>query len=282
MPSEKTPSKELINEAVFRKMAEEMVVKQGDYIFKQGQEDPHFYIIAEGEIAISIRDQGGQEKDIAFVHPGELLGEGVLSGKTLKPASARALTDVRCLRLSYDHFKALTESEPDTAIHFLLEVLNLVNRRLNRTNIRLMALAEISQTIQRHRDDLHGMAKSLLRQLLHLLEADDAILVLKNPFTDDYRTIASTRDDLTEKTLKDFGLLAPGYMTDSRGHWLILNLKGFGAIALVRAAEKTPFEQDHMRLGQLVAEQAAGAIDEASRRAAEKAKTILHQKRYVL
>ena len=51
---------------------------------------------------------------------------------------------------------------------------------------------------------------------------------------------------------------------------------------LQREAQDKHYEDEHLRLMVLIAEQAANTIESASRRAADKARNILHQKKIVL
>ncbi len=69
-------------------------------------------------------------------------------------------------------------------------------------------------------------------------------------------------------------------ISDDKGHYLIANLKELGAVAIRRDTGHTPFESDQLRLLILIAEQAAYVIKDASEKASEKARELLHQKRF--
>lgn len=280
MPNNHQKTQAILALPGLHQVAEEKNFRQGEFIFKEGTDDPHFYLVEEGEIEILLRESTGNEKVIAYVKAGELLGEGTLSGKTLKPASARAATAVKLLALSYDNFQKLAKDVPQDAIQFLLNVLGIVNGRLSRTNVKLLALFELSAMMSAYRDDLKGMCNRLLQQLLTLMGAKDGALLLKNPFSSHFRTMASTSATLNEDTLKDFDFSKSYAMSDKRGYFLIANLQESGVLVFIRPDK--PFEYDQVKLVSLIADQAARIIEETSRRAEEKAKNILHQKRYVL
>ncbi|PIZ74532.1 hypothetical protein COY07_00430 [Candidatus Peregrinibacteria bacterium CG_4_10_14_0_2_um_filter_43_11] len=265
-----------------RHLAEEKTLKQGDYVFKEGQEDDHFYVILEGEIEISVKTSEGNEKVIAYVKPGELLGEGTLSGKTLKPASARAFSEVRLLALSYDNFTKMIAEDAPGSVEFLLKVLGMVNNRLHQTNLKMLAIFEISRMMTVYRDDLVGLCKTLIRQLIALTQSSEGIVLIKNSFSQTYRTIYSTTPLLSENLINDLDIEKPQYFTGKNGHLLVMNLKQSGVIILSRPISDEPFEDGQLRLVQMIAEQAAGIIDDASRRAIEKARTVLHQQKVVL
>ncbi len=262
--------------------AEEKRYAPGEYVFQQGQEDPHFYLVVEGEIEIRIKNSDAQEKVIAHVRAGELLGEGALSGKTLKPASARAVTPLRVFALSYEKFQELSEHDPASARAFLLQVLGIVNERLKRSNVKLLALFDTIQMIHQYGDDLNRMASAVLAHLKNLVGAEEGMLALKNPFNHEFRVLAATTPKLEESLLKKTNSVASQSFSDDRGHFLLVPLKSVGALMLWRSLKKNDFDYDHKRLVELVADQAASSIADASHRAEEKAKNILHQKRVIL
>lgn len=271
----------LKNEALL-KVAEEKTFREGETVFRQGEEDAHFYIVVKGVIEIVIRGADGTEKTVAYVHEGELLGEGTLFGKTHKPVTARALKELKLLSLSTENFDQFRRHDPESAHRFLLQIIDLLNHRINRSNIRMMALFEMSDMMRRNHGDLAAIARAFIGQLVGLTEAGQGLLILKNPFTEKYRTVYSTDETLDENTLLHRGVSEPHCGTDENGHFLVVNLRDFGAVGLTRGKEDAPFADKDLRLVQLIARQAASAIEDASREASEKAKTILHQKRYVL
>ncbi|GEM_PF-4665151 len=282
MPNASAFSQGLLSTPGLLAFAVEKRYASGDYIFQQGQEDPHFYLVMDGEIEIGLRTAEGEEKIIAHVSAGELLGEGVLSGKTLKPASARVVTPVQVLALSHENFIKWSKSDPAGAIEFLLSVLKIVNQRLNKGNVKLIALYETSESLRRHREDLNSLCSSLLGQLLALVEAGEGAVMLKNPFNQEWRTACVKGPSLVAKALATLDLTHSHCFTRDDGHWLIVSLKSFGALALFRRLTEKPFDLDQLRLATLVGEQVASTIEDTSHQAEEKARNILHQKRYVL
>lgn len=261
-------------------LAEEKKFAAGDVIFEEGGADENFYIILRGSIEISKKTTDGQSKAIAQIGVGEFLGEGALSGVTIKPATATAIEDATLLTLSHDHFEKLATENPKDAIAFLISVLEAVNTRLGKTNTKLLALFEMNQIMNMHRDDLNILAKELVEKLSAILEAKEGILLVKNPFAKTYRSIFTSSKELEEYVVNNFDVEKAQMISDDRGHFLIANLKELGAIIIRRDADHTPFESDQLRLLILIAEQAAYVIKEASEKASEKARELLHQKRF--
>lgn len=263
-------------------IANDVRFSANEYILEEGKENQNFYILMRGEVEIIKKTASGQDKVIAHLKSGEFFGEGSLSGHLIKPASARAITDVQLMAVSYEDFDNLIKSDSATGVEFLQAVLGAVNDRLNYTNIKLLALYEVNKLMSIYRDDLNNLGKALVEKLLIITESKDGVILLRNPFSDDYRVVFSTSGDINEKTFegkseKELTIL------DKDGHqYLYVSLNGYGVIALRRDPADSKYEDDQLRLLGLVADQATNTIESASRRASDKAKNILHQKKFVL
>ncbi len=260
------------------KIAEEKTFKAGDVIFNEGDEDLNFYIILKGEIEISKMTTDGTPKVIAQVEAGEFLGEGVFSGKTKKPATAKALTDVITMSFTMEKFKKLTEEDSNSAVNFLLSVLETANSRLIKTNTKLLAIYEMSELTDMYSDDLKNLSSNLVEKLITITESKEGLLLLKNPFTNTYRTLYSSTPDLNEKSLGDYELNKTQKVNNEKGQYLIVDLKGLGSIILMRNNDATQYDSYHMRLLILIADLVANNIKDASGRASDKAKKLLHQR----
>jgi CRP-like cAMP-binding protein len=261
---------------------EEKHFEPNEYIFKEGGEDNNFYVVLRGEIEISKKTSDGSAKVIAELKPGEILGEGVLSGITIKPASAQAITPVQLISLSKEKFDKLVTEDPETGVDFVLSVLGALNDRINRTDIKLLALYEINKLMGIYRDDIFKLSQGLVQKLVTITESREGIILLKKPFEESYRVLYSTTDGMNEMTFKDFEKNKSRIIMNKDFQYLFVNLKEAGFLVLRRGKEDSPYEDDELRLLILIAEQAGNTIESAFRRAAEKAKDILHQKRFIL
>lgn len=254
----------------------------GDFIFKEGDEDHNFYLILSGEIEISKKTSDGHEKVIAELKSGEILGEGVLSGIVIKPASARALTDVTLLSMSKEDFEKLLKEDSEAGVEFLLSVIGAVNDRLNTSNTMLLSLFEINKLMGIYRDDINMLSKALIDKLIVITESHEGVLMLKNPFEETYRAIYSTDDELTPDAFADYDKTKSQIVSNGDYQYMLINLKGAGFVILRRDSADQLYEDEEFRLMILIADQAGNTIESASRRASEKARNILHQKKIVL
>ena len=266
----------------FLHITKEVNFKPDEYVFEEGETNENFYLVMEGEIEISKKTSAGKAKVIAHLCTGEVLGEGVLSDVTLKPASARAITETKLLFFHKDDFEKILKQDPKAASEFLLSILNVLNERLNQTNSKFIALYEINKLLGIYRDDLSKLSQGLIQKLIAITESEDGVICLKNPFAETYRVLYSTADDVSDETFKDYKKDRSQIIDEGGFQYLFVNLKDVGYLALRRKKSAIPFEDDHLRLLILVAEQAGNTIESASRRASEKARNVLHQKKIIL
>src|SRR5215471_7816608 len=83
----------------------------GQIIFHQGDPADKFYIITKGQVDVLRTDKRtGQEMQVARLSEGQYFGEIGLLGRTERTATIKAVTDVECLTLSRDVFKAMLAS----------------------------------------------------------------------------------------------------------------------------------------------------------------------------
>jgi len=274
-----TPKPQMLTEIQkILNLSSEKKFADGDFIFEEGGEDPHFYIVLKGSVEISKKTSAGQPKVIAHVGMGEFLGEGVLSGVTRKPASARAIGETSLMQLSYGDFDTLMKEEPKTAVDFLLSVLAAESSRLNKTNAKLLALFEISQLLNQSRKDLRDLAEDLIEKLILITGAQSGMLILRKPFTDEMQVQYSSAPDLSLASVRSFDLESPQSVIDPGGQYLLVNLRQMGLIVLRRGTDFAHFDDDQLRLLTLIADQVASALHEASEKAAEKARERLMHK----
>lgn len=90
------------------------VVAPGKFIFLEGDQDFHFYIVEEGKVEI-FSEAGGKYIKITEVGPGESFGEFAMLIRAPRTASARALTEVHMVKVTEEGFNELLGQLPDWA-----------------------------------------------------------------------------------------------------------------------------------------------------------------------
>jgi len=83
----------------------------GDYIFHQGEPGNDFYIIEDGEVEVLVsKDNGGSEKLITVLGPGDFFGEMALVDNSPRNASIRAKTLVEVVVMGRNVFTQISSS----------------------------------------------------------------------------------------------------------------------------------------------------------------------------
>ena len=89
---------------------------RGDYLVRQGEPGQSMFVLAEGLAEVLVRGkEGGPEKRIARIDPGQCIGEMSLLTGGPRSASIRALTDVVAFEIAKEHVEALLEARPELA-----------------------------------------------------------------------------------------------------------------------------------------------------------------------
>lgn len=114
--------------------------RAGETIFEQGDAGCEMFIIQAGQVAISHRIGGGEER-LVVLEKGDFFGEmALLEEYPERSATARALEDVIVLRLRSSDLQSLLQRKPSVALRMMAKL----SERLRESNRRLEALSERS------------------------------------------------------------------------------------------------------------------------------------------
>jgi CRP/FNR family transcriptional regulator, cyclic AMP receptor protein len=89
------------------RLADEVTVRQGKVLAKEGAPGHEFFVILEGSVDIS---RGG--KKLATLGPGDFFGELAMLGRVPRTATATAATPARLLVVGHREFTSLLASQP--------------------------------------------------------------------------------------------------------------------------------------------------------------------------
>jgi small-conductance mechanosensitive channel len=87
----------------------------GEVMTRQGDEAHWLYLILEGEALVTVRGDGGLERQVARLGRGNLFGEMSLLTGAPRSATVVAITDVECYRLDKAVFKEVLKDRPELA-----------------------------------------------------------------------------------------------------------------------------------------------------------------------
>lgn len=97
----------------------------------------HFFIVAEGEVAVVLETAEGKETVLATLQPGDFFGEMSLLDEAPRAATALAVQPTRLMLLRREEFRRHLRECPQMSFALLVEM----NRRLRHSNRRVMGLS---------------------------------------------------------------------------------------------------------------------------------------------
>ncbi|MFQ5945995.1 MAG: sensor histidine kinase [Anaerolineae bacterium] len=113
-------------------MAEEVSVKAGHLLMREGEPGDSLYVVLDGELAVTKR-AGEQDVMLNSCEAGDVIGEISLLEKAPRSASVRATTQGRLLKIGQPAFEQVLAASPSAA----LAILHTVMARLRNTEIML-------------------------------------------------------------------------------------------------------------------------------------------------
>ncbi|MFA6528732.1 MAG: cyclic nucleotide-binding domain-containing protein [Candidatus Gracilibacteria bacterium] len=239
----------------------------GDVVFKEGDRSSELYIVIEGKVQIVKGVSGGGMKIFAVLDHGGIFGEGALLSDKGRGASAQALSDVSLCVLRREDFNKFLKQNPAYAAGLLIEIVKVVNSRLQYVNSELIALYDVMRILGTSPDDLRTVASEVLKKFIQATECKEGVIFLHN--------LAMNKEDVlavSEGASSDFiagsqgvaGEKAKVFMGDSSLRyqyengmlWLgIKNFSGkfFGFVVLKDSEDGFP--DDQIKLALAIAEQ---------------------------
>jgi CRP/FNR family transcriptional regulator, cyclic AMP receptor protein len=121
--------------ALFALMTEESI-KANQTIFWLGEKGDNVYLVASGEVAVTVPNEAGEHVMLNRIVSGGFFGEISLLDGGPRTATVRALEDTRVLVLRRDSFHSFIRTHPDAAI----EVLTVMGQRQRESTLLLRAM----------------------------------------------------------------------------------------------------------------------------------------------
>jgi CRP/FNR family transcriptional regulator, cyclic AMP receptor protein len=97
-------------------------------LYSQGEPADSVFYVHSGKVKVSVMSKLGKEAVIAIRGPDEFCGEGAMTGKPLRLASAVAMTPCEIIRLDRETMVRLLRFEPEFADYFLTHLLTRTAR----------------------------------------------------------------------------------------------------------------------------------------------------------
>ncbi len=129
-------------ERIFQ-LSKETAYAQGATIVREGAPGGMLHIILEGKVEVRKRASGGEEKPLASLLQGAVFGEMSLLDGYPFSASVVAMEETKTLSMFRNDFMNLGESDPALAFKVTVNLLNILSRKLRKTNENLVTLAQL-------------------------------------------------------------------------------------------------------------------------------------------
>ena len=109
-----TPFAQLPGEALQAMVAalEPVLVDAGSVVFREGDPAGPLFLVEEGRLRMTT-DEGGRQKNVAFLRKGDFFGEASVFGDTDRAETVEALTPCHLLALTPEHYRQLLDEHQD-------------------------------------------------------------------------------------------------------------------------------------------------------------------------
>src|ERR1700722_17432346 len=94
-----------------------------DTIFSQGELGKDVMYIQKGTVKLSVVSKTGKEAVVAMLKPGDFVGEGALTGQSIRIATATATSLSTLLVISVDEMTRVLHAEYALSDHFIIYML---------------------------------------------------------------------------------------------------------------------------------------------------------------
>jgi len=119
--------------ASFAGIAREVRFEPNQVVYEAGAAGDSLYVIAEGEFLVRVKDEAGEEVDVATLKPRSYFGEMEVVGGINRTAAVVADGVGRCYRFEAAELLGLLKQNPALAAQFYRQVARELIKRLKNT-----------------------------------------------------------------------------------------------------------------------------------------------------
>lgn len=215
-------------------------LEDGGVVFHEGSLGMSLYFVSSGGIRISKAVADGAGKDLAILGPGEFFGETALIEDATRSATASALGACLVFELFRGDLSRWVKSNPQQAVQFFAELMNIQSMRLRRTSNELTLHTDLlSLLLEPAKAGAEFMPQVLDRVVPHLDGSWSAAAFLLDATGGGLRLAASRGeaklDDLAQKLPRDGDQVA-GWFDDSTFQAALSGQKGYHGRLVFKSA----------------------------------------------
>jgi CRP-like cAMP-binding protein len=158
----------------------------GAEIFAEDTIGDGLYFVLSGRVRVTKRLAAGGQKDLASLGAGDCFGEMALLDAVARSAGAYASGPAELLRLKRDNLKNWLSSDPNLAMQFFSELVQVQSRRLRRTSAELALLYDLSILLVEPATTPVSLLERALGRVLPHLDGDwSACAYAYNPYNEE-------------------------------------------------------------------------------------------------
>ena len=113
----------------------------GDFLFHQGDNAHHFYILIKGYVKLSIGDIGHVIHIVD--HPGNAFGWSSLVGRDAYTASAECKVPTKVLKIDVEKLQKVFEKHPQSGLVFFKRLAGTLGKRLLQSYLLISGASEL-------------------------------------------------------------------------------------------------------------------------------------------
>lgn len=125
--------------------------KSDEIIFREGAIGDSLYIVKSGSVRVTKLDDGGEEKVLAILNPGDHFGEIALVDNHPRSATVIANEDTELIQIQAEDFNKLLESDREIALKFYKSFVKVLCTRLRDTNESLTFSRSLLESMDKER-----------------------------------------------------------------------------------------------------------------------------------
>lgn len=116
------------------KVIKEVSLKQGEFLFKEGEDTKGIYMIRSGKIGINKVTPDGWKQTLAVLTSGSFFGELSIMEKRKHEANAAAIEKSELLKLSKEDFEKMEKDDISLALQIFKKIALIMSKNLRRMN----------------------------------------------------------------------------------------------------------------------------------------------------
>lgn len=111
-------------------------LKGGETLITQGDENTDYFHLVSGRLRVFVANKDGSQRSIAFINPGQGIGEMSLITGEPRTATVRAKVDSRLIRFFGKTFRTLMMRRPEAAMEITRTVVHRLRDEIHETSLR--------------------------------------------------------------------------------------------------------------------------------------------------